>query len=89
MPPIDVIDVERLIVTYGDLGPVRDRSLDVQRGELHARLAIDGAGRTSHLDIGEGHCPAASRRARTLGQSQQERRTELPLAHDLDPMASA
>ncbi|MCD4535539.1 ABC transporter ATP-binding protein [Nocardioides sp. cx-169] len=78
MPVSPVIDVERLNVTYGDFAAVRDLSLQVQRGELYALLGTNGAGKTSTLEVVEGHRGAASGTVRIFGESPQDRRAVRP-----------
>lgn len=78
MPASPVIDVERLNVTYGDFSAVRDLSFQVQRGELYALLGTNGAGKTSTLEVIEGHRRAASGTVRIFGESAQNRRAVRP-----------
>lgn len=78
MTAAPVIDVERLTVTYGDFTAVRDLSLQVRRGELYALLGTNGAGKTSTLEVIEGHRQAASGRVRIFGESPQDRRAVRP-----------
>jgi len=73
-----VIEVERLNVTYGDFTAVRDLSFQVRRGELYALLGTNGAGKTSTLEVIEGHRRATSGTARIFGASPQDRRTVRP-----------
>ena len=74
MPTSPVIDVERLNVTYGDFAAVREVSFHVQRGELYALLGTNGAGKTSTLEVVEGHRPATSGTVRIFGESPRDRR---------------
>ena len=73
MPAAPVIEVEGLTVTYGDFVAVRDLSFEVRPGELYALLGTNGAGKTSTLEVVEGHRrppPApcgSSAGARTIG----------------------
>jgi ABC-2 type transport system ATP-binding protein len=73
-----VIEVERLNVTYGDFTAVHDLSFEVQRGELYALLGTNGAGKTSTLEVVEGHRPATSGTVRLLGESPLDRRAVRP-----------
>ncbi|MBC9734962.1 ABC transporter ATP-binding protein [Nocardioides marmotae] len=73
-----VIEVEQLNVTYGDFGAVRDLSFHVQRGELYALLGTNGAGKTSALEVIEGHRRATSGTVRVFGTSPQDRRAVRP-----------
>ncbi|TXK39990.1 ABC transporter ATP-binding protein [Nonomuraea sp. C10] len=78
MPATPVIDVERLNVTYGDFAAVRDLSFHVRRGEFYALLGTNGAGKTSTLEVVEGHRRAASGSVRIFGESPQDRRAVRP-----------
>ncbi|QCX27798.1 ABC transporter ATP-binding protein [Nocardioides jishulii] len=73
-----VIDVEDLRVTYGDFTAVRDLSFQVHRGELYALLGTNGAGKTSTLEVVEGHRPPASGSVRIFGSSPQDRNAVRP-----------
>jgi ABC-2 type transport system ATP-binding protein len=74
MPASPVIDVERLTVTYGDFAAVREVSFHVQPGELYALLGTNGAGKTSTLEVVEGHRRATSGTVRIFGESPRDRR---------------
>ncbi|GAB2451906.1 ABC transporter ATP-binding protein [Streptomyces incanus] len=78
MPATPVIDVERLNVTYGDFTAVRDLSFHVKRGEFYALLGTNGAGKTSTLEVVEGHRRVASGTVRIFGESPQDRRAVRP-----------
>jgi ABC-2 type transport system ATP-binding protein len=78
MSTTHVIDVERLNVTYGDFHAVRDLSFQVRRGEIYALLGTNGAGKTSTLEVVEGHRTATSGRARVLGRRPGDRREVRP-----------
>ncbi|WP_181313189.1 ABC transporter ATP-binding protein [Nocardioides campestrisoli] len=73
-----VIEVERLHLAYGDFTAVRDLSFQVQRGELYALLGTNGAGKTSTLEVIEGHRPATSGTVRLFGESPQDRSAVRP-----------
>ncbi|AWB94111.1 ABC transporter ATP-binding protein [Aeromicrobium chenweiae] len=73
-----VIEVDRLAVAYGDFTAVRDLSFQVRRGELYALLGTNGAGKTSSLEVIEGHRPSASGTVRVFGESPQNRRAVRP-----------
>lgn len=77
-PASPVIDVEGLTVTYGDFTAVRDLSFHVQHGELYALLGTNGAGKTSTLEVVEGHRRATSGTVRIFGESPQDRRAVRP-----------
>jgi ABC-2 type transport system ATP-binding protein len=68
-----VIEVDQLNIRYGDLHAVRDLSFHVERGELYALLGTNGAGKTSTLEIIEGHRAAASGTVRVVGRSPTDR----------------
>ncbi|WP_029136015.1 ABC transporter ATP-binding protein [Nakamurella lactea] len=78
MPTSPVVDVERLNVTYGDFQAVKDLSLRVERGEFYALLGTNGAGKTSTLEVVEGHRRAASGTVRIFGERPQDRRAVRP-----------
>ncbi|WP_370331041.1 ABC transporter ATP-binding protein [Mycolicibacterium hippocampi] len=69
-----VIDVDRLNLTYGDFHAVKDLSFQVERGELYALLGTNGAGKTSTLEIIEGHRKASSGTVRVFGEDPTNRR---------------
>ena len=71
MPDSPVIDVDVCTVTYGDFAAVRDLSFEVHRGELYALLGTNGAGKTSTLEVVEGHRRATSGTVRIFGASPQ------------------
>jgi ABC-2 type transport system ATP-binding protein len=73
-----VIDVAGLTVRYGDFSAVRDLSLQVEPGELYALLGTNGAGKTSALEVVEGHRPASSGTVRVFGRSPTDRRSVRP-----------
>ena len=68
-----VIDVDDLGVTYGDFPAVKNLSFQVGRGELYALLGTNGAGKTSVLEVVEGHRAATSGAVRVFGESPQDR----------------
>lgn len=78
MPDSSVIDVDGLTVTYGDFAAVRDVSFEVRRGELYALLGTNGAGKTSTLEVVEGHRRATSGLVRIFGASPQDRQAIRP-----------
>ncbi|WP_116950935.1 ABC transporter ATP-binding protein [Jiangella endophytica] len=73
MSTTPVIEVENLNVRYGDFHAVKDLSFQVRRGELYALLGTNGAGKTSTLEVVEGHRPASSGTVRVFGQSPDDR----------------
>ncbi|WP_434740648.1 ABC transporter ATP-binding protein [Micromonospora sp. SH-82] len=78
MSTTPVIDVERLNLTYGDFHAVRDLSFQVRRGELYALLGTNGAGKTSTLEVVEGHRRPTSGTVRVFGHDPDDRRAVRP-----------
>jgi ABC-2 type transport system ATP-binding protein len=78
MPENPVIDVAGLNVRYGDFHAVKDLSFQVEPGELYALLGTNGAGKTSALEVVEGHRTASSGTVRVFGQSPTDRRAVRP-----------
>ena len=78
MSSAPVIDVERLNLSYGDFHAVKDLSFQVETGELYALLGTNGAGKTSTLEIIEGHRTATSGTVRVFGKSPRDRRAVRP-----------
>ncbi|WP_433871308.1 ABC transporter ATP-binding protein [Saccharopolyspora sp. CA-218241] len=78
MTTAPVVDVEDLNVAYGDFHAVRDLSLQVRRGELYALLGTNGAGKTSTLEVVEGHRAATSGSVRVFGGDPRDRRAVRP-----------
>ena len=77
-PSGPVIDVEALSVNYGDFPAVKDLSFEVQRGELYALLGTNGAGKTSALEVIEGHRRASSGTVRVFGKRPTDRTAVRP-----------
>ncbi|SBT38876.1 ABC transporter ATP-binding protein [Micromonospora auratinigra] len=73
-----VIDVDRLNLTYGDYHAVKDLSFEVRPGELYALLGTNGAGKTSTLEIVEGHRRPASGTVRVFGHDPGDRHAVRP-----------
>ena len=73
-----VIDVDELDVSYGSFHAVRDLSFQVEPGELYALLGTNGAGKTSALEVIEGHRKASSGTVRVFGTSPTDRRAIRP-----------
>ena len=67
----NAIEVSDLHVRYGDpahgVHAVRGLSLHVEPGEVYAMLGHNGAGKTSTVEVLEGHRRAASGDVRVLG----------------------
>ena len=73
-----VIDVDELNVRYGDFHAVKDLSFQVEPGELYALLGTNGAGKTSALEVIEGHRKASSGTVRVFGQHPTDRGSVRP-----------
>ncbi|KXK62447.1 ABC transporter ATP-binding protein [Micromonospora rosaria] len=78
MSTTPVITVDRLNLTYGDFHAVRDLTFEVRPGELYALLGTNGAGKTSTLEVVEGHRKPTSGTVRVFGHSPQDRRAVRP-----------
>jgi ABC-2 type transport system ATP-binding protein len=73
-----VIEVDALNVVYGDFHAVEDLSFHVERGELYALLGTNGAGKTSALEVIEGHRSATSGAVRVFDKRPTDRRAVRP-----------
>ncbi|GAA1994686.1 ABC transporter ATP-binding protein [Isoptericola halotolerans] len=73
-----VIDVDGLDVTYGDFRAVKGLSFQIERGELYALLGTNGAGKTSTLEVVEGHRKATAGTVRVLGSDPGDRAAVRP-----------
>jgi ABC-2 type transport system ATP-binding protein len=63
-PAVEVVDLRR---RYGSFEAVRSISFTVQPGEVLALLGVNGAGKTSALEVVEGLAPADGGTVRILG----------------------
>jgi ABC-2 type transport system ATP-binding protein len=63
-PAVEVVDLRR---RYGAFEAVRGISFEVRRGEVFALLGVNGAGKTSALEVLEGLAPADGGSVRLLG----------------------
>jgi ABC-2 type transport system ATP-binding protein len=73
MPGRPVIEVDQLNVSYGGFHAVKDLSFQVGRGELYALLGTNGAGKTSTLEVIEGHRRASAGTVRVFGKRPADR----------------
>ncbi|WBQ03436.1 ABC transporter ATP-binding protein [Kribbella sp. CA-293567] len=73
-----VIEVEALNLAYGDFHAVKDLSFHVRKGELYALLGTNGAGKTSTLEVIEGHRVPTSGSVRVFGTSPRNRTETRP-----------
>ena len=71
------VEVEDLIVRYGDLVAVDHVSFSAAAGEVTAVLGPNGAGKTSTIEVCEGYRCPTSGSARVLGFDPQRQQTEM------------
>lgn len=64
---MNVIEVEKLNKSFGDVHAVRDLDLTIEQGEIFAVLGPNGAGKTTTLEILEGFIKPDSGRIQVLG----------------------
>ena len=69
-----IITVDNLNVSYGDYHAVKDLSFQVERGEIYALLGTNGAGKTSTLEVIEGHRKATSGSVRVFDTDPGDRK---------------
>jgi ABC-2 type transport system ATP-binding protein len=70
-PAIEVVGLER---RYGDFRAVRGISFEVQAGEVFALLGVNGAGKTSALEVLEGLAAPSGGSVRVLGHDPRRDR---------------
>ncbi|MGY1705154.1 ABC transporter ATP-binding protein [Geodermatophilus sp. SYSU D00697] len=70
-PAVEVADLRR---RYGAFEAVRGVSFEVYPGEVLALLGVNGAGKTSALEVLEGLAPASGGTVRVLGRDPQRER---------------
>jgi len=70
-PAVEVVDLRR---RYGSFEAVRGISFDVRPGEVFALLGVNGAGKTSALEVLEGLAPADGGTVRVLGADPRRER---------------
>jgi ABC-2 type transport system ATP-binding protein len=68
-----VIEVEGLNLSYGEFHAVKDLSFQVRKGELYALLGTNGAGKTSTLEVIEGHRAPTSGSVRVFSRNPRNR----------------
>lgn len=73
-----VITVDNLNVRYGDFHAVKNLSFQVEQGEIYALLGTNGAGKTSTLEVIEGHRKATSGTVRIFGEDPMNRKAVRP-----------
>ncbi|UFU03239.1 ABC transporter ATP-binding protein [Ruania suaedae] len=78
MTSTPAIDVHDLNVRYGDFHAVKNLTFQVERGELYALLGTNGAGKTSTLEVMEGHRTASSGTITVLGENPGDRHALRP-----------
>lgn len=78
MTTAPVIEVSDLSLSYGDFEAVRGLSFQVGRGDLYALLGTNGAGKTSALEVVEGHRPPSSGSVRVFGSDPRDRGATRP-----------
>lgn len=61
------VEVDELVVRYGDLVAVRGVTFGAEAGAVTALLGPNGAGKTSTVEVLEGYRPLAGGRVRVLG----------------------
>jgi ABC-2 type transport system ATP-binding protein len=69
------IEVTGLVRRYGDFSAVRGISFEVRPGEVFALLGVNGAGKTSALEVLEGLAPPSEGTVRILGSDPQRDRS--------------
>jgi ABC-2 type transport system ATP-binding protein len=72
VPAIEVVGLER---RYGDFHAVRGISFEVYRGEVFALLGVNGAGKTSALEVLEGLAAPSGGSVRVLGHDPSRDRS--------------
>src|SRR3954471_7267519 len=72
VPAVEVVGLER---RYGDFHAVRGISFEVHPGEVFALLGVNGAGKTSALEVLEGLAAPSGGSVRVLGHDPRRDRT--------------
>ena len=73
-PAVDVTDLRR---RYGAFEAVRGISFEVRAGAVLALLGVNGAGKTSALEVVEGLAPASAGTVRILGADPRRHRAQV------------
>ncbi len=66
-PFVPAIEIESLVVHYGELAAVDDLSFTAEAGHVTALLGPNGAGKTTTVEVLEGYRRGAAGRVRVLG----------------------
>lgn len=74
---VAAVEVDELVVRYGDLTAVRGASFRAEAGAVTALLGPNGAGKTSTVEVLEGYRPLAAGRVRVLGLDPAAQHGEL------------
>lgn len=73
----NIIEIERLHKSFGDVKAVQDLSFRVKEGELFAFLGVNGAGKSTTINILCGQLPKDSGTVRVCGTSLDARPDEI------------
>lgn len=76
-PPSPAVDIDGLVMAYGDKTAVDGLSMQVARGSITAVLGPNGAGKTTTLETCEGYRRPQAGTVRVLGLDPQRQRREL------------
>ncbi|WP_257954367.1 ATP-binding cassette domain-containing protein [Nocardioides sp. B-3] len=71
------VDIDGLVMAYGDKRAVDGLSMQVARGSITAVLGPNGAGKTTTLETCEGYRRPQAGTVRVLGLDPQRQRREL------------
>lgn len=74
---VHAVEVDSLVVRYGDLTAVAGIGFTAERGTITAVLGPNGAGKTSTIEVCEGYRRATSGRVRVLGHDPATEQTRL------------
>ena len=76
-PPSPAVDIDGLVMAYGDKTAVDGLSMQVARGSITAVLGPNGAGKTTTLETCEGYRRPQAGTVRVLGLDPHRQRREL------------